>query len=133
MTQVLADHVSDSVGPVVALGVPELDETVIARPRLERQLDAAEGAVLRVVRAPTGSGKTLGVGGWAARDHGVDETLWLDAGRLDAGRGADDRELFWNRMRCGLTGLGVGPIGPVPARSAAGGAWGRWICASPVR
>ena len=127
MTQVLADQISDLTGPAVALGVPELGDTVIARPRLERQLDAAAGAVLRVVRAPTGSGKTLGLARWASRDHAVDGALWLDAGRLDAGRGAEDRELFWNRMGSGLADLGVGPIPSPPSRSAAGGAWTGWI------
>ena len=72
--------------------------------------------MLRIVEAPTGSGKTLGVARWASRDHAVDGVLWLDAGRLDAGRGAEDRELFWSRMRSGLADLGVGPIAPVPAR-----------------
>jgi LuxR family transcriptional regulator, maltose regulon positive regulatory protein len=127
MTQVIADPVPSASGPPVTLGLPDLSDRVIARSRLERQLQAAEGSVVRIIEAPTGYGKTLGVARWASADHPVAGVLWLDAGRLDAGRGADDRELFWSRVRSGLVDLGAGPIAAVPAPSATGGTWARWI------
>lgn len=127
MTQVIADPVPGPSGPRVTLGVPELADGVIVRRRLERQLEVAEDSVLRIVQAPMGYGKTLGVARWASRHHAADSVLWLDAGRLDAGRGADDRELFWSRMRSGLVDLGAGPIAPVPAPSTNGRTWVGWV------
>lgn len=127
MTQVLADRVPGPLRSPIALGVPELSAGVIARHQLEQRLDAAHDKTIRVVAAPTGSGKTLGVARWLSRDHAVDAVLWLDAGRLDAGRGVEDRELFWNRLRAGLLDTGVEPIAPVPTGPAAGDAWEVWI------
>ena len=118
MTDVLAAPVPVDSGEPVLLGLPVLDDRVIARARLEREFRAAEGSVLTVVQAPMGSGKTLGVAGWAVGHRAVTGVLWLDAGRLDAGRGADDRELFWSRVRSGLTDLGIGRIEPVPGTIA---------------
>ncbi len=121
-------QVAAAAGSPPSLGVPELNGGVIARPRLERQLRAAGNNALVVVEGPMGSGKTLGVARWAADESDADGVLWLDAGRLDAGRGADDREQFWSRLRSGLTLLGVGPIAAMPTSSAAL-LWARWLAA----
>ncbi len=87
---------------------------------------AADGTVV-VLQAPMGSGKTLGVASWINRRQRGESVLWLNAGRLHIGRGAGDRGLFWNRIRAGLIDLGIGPIARVPAASATGGTWSRWL------
>ena len=128
MTDVLAVPVPFTSGEPVLLGLPDLDDRVINRARLQRELQAAEDSVLTVVQAPMGSGKTLGVAGWAVGHSGVTGVLWLDAGRLDAGRGADDRELFWSRVRSGLIDLGIGRIAPVPG-TIKEAPWSSWFAA----
>ena len=128
MTDVLAAPAAVDSGQPVLLGLPELDDRVITRARLERKLRASDDSVLTVVQAPMGSGKTLGVAGWAAGHDAVTRVLWLDAGRLDAGRGADDREVFWSRVRSGLIDLGIGRIAPVPG-TITEAPWSCWFAA----
>jgi LuxR family maltose regulon positive regulatory protein len=126
MTQIVAPPVEAHPAMAFSVGLPDLEDSVIVRPRLEQQLRAVESSPLTVVEAPMGTGKTLGVACWAARQAAVDGVLWLDAGRCGAGPGADDRQLFWNRIRSGLTDLGMGPTPAPPPRSGTEASWARW-------
>lgn len=72
---------SDPVRSRIGGRPPNLPRTFVARRRLESRLDAAAGASVTLLVAPAGSGKTVGVGGWAraaARD-GDDGPVWVQA------------------------------------------------------
>ena len=69
MTQIVAPPVAAYPAMPFSVGLPDLDDSVIVRPRLEQQLRAVESNPLTVVEAPMGAGKTLGVARWAAKQE----------------------------------------------------------------
>jgi LuxR family transcriptional regulator, maltose regulon positive regulatory protein len=86
-----------------SLRVPRVPRTLIERPRLLKQLDAALSHPLTVLSAPAGSGKTTLLSAWAAlRPHQV---AWLSLENLD-----NEQTRFWLSiilaLRTCLTGVG---------------------------
>ncbi len=63
-------------------GVPRLPRTYVPRTALWERLDAATGAPMTLLVAPTGAGKTLAVAGWLRSHHSTSGTdvVWLGAG-----------------------------------------------------
>jgi len=96
--------VADLAPPLIEakLAMPSLRRDLVARPRLDRALDADGDAVLTLVSAPAGYGKTTSVRAWC---DGLDaEVAWVT---LDAGD--DDPRRLWSyiatavdRVRPGL-------------------------------
>jgi LuxR family maltose regulon positive regulatory protein len=84
------------------LSVPRERRGMVERRRLDRALDAAAGAALTVVAAPTGYGKTTAVRSWCAGRDSAFAWVTLDVGDNDPIR-------FWSyvatavdRVRQGL-------------------------------
>jgi LuxR family maltose regulon positive regulatory protein len=71
-----------------SLQVPRVPRTLVERPRLLRQLDAALTHPLTLVSASAGCGKTTLLSAWAARH--ARQVAWLSLERLD-----NDQTRFW--------------------------------------
>ena len=74
-------HPTDSLtaGPLVQ--APRLPRVYVPRTRLWRQLDETSDASVRLLVAPVGAGKTLGVGGWVRSTDHAQETRWISGDR----------------------------------------------------
>ena len=57
--------------------VPQLPRVYVRRNRLWQHLDATADASVRLLVAPVGAGKTLGVGGWARLAPHDEEIRWI--------------------------------------------------------
>jgi LuxR family maltose regulon positive regulatory protein len=102
-------HVADSLLPLneAKLAVPSARRGVVDRPRIGRALDAGGDAVLTLVSAPPGYGKTTAVRAWC---DSVDARLaWVT---LDAGD--DDPVRLWSYVATAVDrvrpGLGQGAL-----------------------
>src|SRR4051794_27355833 len=62
---------------------PRLRKGTVERPRLHRSLEAADGAALTLLAAPTGYGKTTTVRAWCAGGERAVAWVTLDAGDND--------------------------------------------------
>jgi len=71
-----------------SLQIPRLPRTLVERPRLLRQLDAALTSPLTLVSASAGCGKTTLLSAWAARHS--QQVAWLSLEALD-----NDQLRFW--------------------------------------
>src|SRR4051795_11079827 len=118
MTQVLGGWAEVGWADDPPAGLPELDSTVILRHRLLERLTRGSGGLLTVVEAPTGSGKTLGVAGWASRSEAALRTVWLTVGAA----GQDPSE-FWSHLRSALLARGAGPLPQLPSAPFPDGEW----------
>src|SRR3954447_25095459 len=121
MTQVLGGWVDVGWADDPPAGLPELDSTVILRHRLVERLTEGSGGLLTVVEAPTGSGKTMGVAGWAARSEAALRAVWLTVGAA-----GQDPPVFWSHLRSALLGRGAGPLPPLPSAPCAEAEWATW-------
>ncbi len=65
----------------LAVAVPRLPRVYVPRLRLWRQLNRTADAAVRVLVAPVGAGKTLGVGGWARASGLEEEIRWISGDR----------------------------------------------------
>ena len=68
-----------TAGPLVQ--APRLPRVYVPRTRLWRQLDDTADASVRLLVAPVGAGKTLGVGGWVRSSDRVPPTRWISGDR----------------------------------------------------
>ena len=64
-----------------AIQAPRLPRVYVPRTRLWRQLDETSDASVRLLVAPVGAGKTLGVGGWVRSTDHAQETRWISGDR----------------------------------------------------
>ena len=76
----VVDPVEDSAVPTAVGRGPYLPRTLVPRSRLWAALDNTEESAVRLVVAPAGSGKTLGVAGWIAQQGRHDTSVWANAG-----------------------------------------------------
>ena len=75
-------HPTDSLtaGPLVQ--APRLPRVYVPRTRLWKQLDDTAGASVRLLVAPVGAGKTLGVGGWVRNREPAAQMRWISGDGL---------------------------------------------------
>jgi LuxR family maltose regulon positive regulatory protein len=66
---------------VAAVQAPRLPRVYVPRTRLWNQLDDTADASVRLLVAPVGAGKTLGVGGWVRFSDRVPPTRWISGDR----------------------------------------------------
>jgi LuxR family transcriptional regulator, maltose regulon positive regulatory protein len=122
MTQALARSVEADQTIPAQHGLPEPTGSVVFRTRLAERLTVGSQGLLTAVEAPTGAGKTLGVGSWAAQAASADGVLWLNAGSYTL-----DATTFWSRFRSSLLDLGAGPLPAVPSPHGADSLWASWL------
>ena len=61
--------------------LPRLPRVYVPRSRLWQLLDESAEVAVRLLVAPVGAGKTLGVGGWAREARGEDDVRWINGDR----------------------------------------------------
>ena len=114
-----ADTPPDVAPPLVEakLAAPRVRRGVVVRPRLLQALDAGGGAVLTLVGAPAGYGKTTAVRMWCATQDAALAWVTLDAGDNDPSRMWTYVATAVDRIRAGLgqpalrrLGVGGSPI-----------------------
>ncbi len=72
---------SGSPALVAAVQPPRLPRVYVPRARLWAQLDDTAEAAVRVLVAPVGAGKTLGVSGWVRSSDRAGQTRWISGDR----------------------------------------------------
>jgi LuxR family maltose regulon positive regulatory protein len=122
MTQLLGGWVDVGWADDPQAGLPELDSTVILRRRLAERLTEGSEGLLTVVEAPTGSGKTVGVAGWASRSEAAPRTVWVTVGPA-----SQDAREFWTHLRSALLGRGAGPLPQLPSSACTDADWSTWL------
>lgn len=95
------------------IDLPHVPQWVVPRRRLADRLELAGSAVVTLVTAPAGWGKTLGVASWAANTSAPCGVVWLTS----ASAGSDP-DLFWKLLRNGLVAAGERHLVPVPPARA---------------
>src|SRR2546426_8669560 len=95
--------------PRTKLAVPQLPSEMVSRPRLLAKLDSAHEAMVTLVSASAGSGKTLLLAEWV-RGRSAADTAWVS---LDSDDNEDGR--FWSALLAALSGCDVVP-GDSPLR-----------------
>lgn len=95
---------SDDVPPLAEakLAPPRVRGRLVGRPRVLRRLDAGEDAVLTLVAAPAGYGKTTAVRAWCAERAAALAWVTLDAGDNDPARLWACVATAVDRVRAGL-------------------------------
>lgn len=91
--------------PRTKLAVPALPPQLVSRPRLLALLDGAVRAMVTLVSASAGTGKTLLLAEWV-RGRGMHDTAWVS---LDSDDNEDDR--FWSALLEAMTGCETVPPG----------------------
>ena len=92
---------AETLGVGTSVPAPVLPRVYVPRSRLWQQLDDTTEAHVRLLVAPVGAGKTLGVGGWARLAPHDEEIRWISGDRswtrdrfialLDGPAGAPDQ------------------------------------------
>lgn len=96
--------------PRTKLAVPALPPQLVSRPRLLALLDGAVRAMVTLVSASAGTGKTLLLAEWV-RGRGTHDTAWVS---LDSDDNEDDR--FWSALLEAMAGCEtVPPTSPLRA------------------
>ena len=113
-----AADTSLDVPPLVEtkLSAPRVRPSVVDRPRILQALDAGADAVLTLLEAPAGYGKTTAVRVWCATQDSALAWVTLDAGDNDPNR-------MWRYIATAVDRIRPGLAGPTFRRlSVAGGA-----------